>query len=325
MPPGLTLNASGLITGTPTLPGTFPASVTVSDTKNLSTTATVPLTVILTTLKITGSNGQSPPNLPAGTIGIAYTQFLNAVGGSQSGYTWNVLGALPSGLSATNSPGCPTTCGLQISGIPIQAGTFTFTAVVTDSLKDTAQQDITIAINTGTPPQISTATLPLATIGQPYNSTLAATGGTPPYTWTIIGNGPDPGLQLSALGVISGTPTVTNDCSTGPALWLSAGPSVFFQAQVKDAAGQSSVRELCLPSYFPTPQITGMSPASVIVDGQTHIVTVNGANFKTNSFLAIGGGAIPTTFVSSTALTFTLSPALGGASGCSGFYFMIGR
>lgn len=106
---------------------------------------------------------------------------------------------------------------------------------------------------------------------------------------------------------------VPNDCSTGPALWLSAGPSIFFQMQVKDAAGQSSVRELCLPSYFPTPQITSMSPASVIVDGQTHVITVNGTNFRTNSFLAIGGATIPTTFVSSTALTFTLSPALGGA------------
>jgi len=311
MPPGLTLNAPGLITGTPVQPGAFPASMTVSDTKGLSTTATITLTVIQTTLRI-GSGG-GPPNLPAGTVGVAYSQFLNAVGGSQSGYTWNFLGSLPPGLTATNSPGCPTSCGQQISGTPTQAGVFTFTAVVTDSLKNTAQQDITIAINTGTPPQITTTTLPLATIGQPYNSTLAATGGTPPFTWTIIGNGPDPGLQLSASGVISGTPTVTNDCSTGPALWLSAGPSTFFQAQVKDAAGQSSVREFCLPSYFPTPQITSLSPASVIVDGQVHGITVNGTNFRSNAFLDLAFGTIPTTFGSSTALSFTLTPALGGA------------
>jgi hypothetical protein len=207
MPPGLMVNPSGLITGTPTQPGTFPASIAVSDTKGFSTTATVPLTVILIPLKI-GSGG-GPPNLPAGTVGLAYTQFLNASGGSQSGYTWNVLGVLPPGLTATNSPGCPTTCGLQISGTPAQAGVFTFTTVVTDSLKDTAQQDITIAINTGTPPQITTATLPLATISQPFSSTLAATGGTPPYTWAVIGSSPDPGLQLSTSGTISGTPSCT--------------------------------------------------------------------------------------------------------------------
>jgi uncharacterized protein YjdB len=313
MPPGLTMNASGLITGTPAQSGTFPASVTVSDTKGLSATAIVPLTVILTTLKVTDSTGQSPPNLPAGTVGIAYTQFLNAVGGSQSGYTWNVLGTLPPGLVPTNAPGCPATCGLHISGTPTQAGTFAFTAVVTDSLKNTAQQDVTIAINTGTPPQITTATLPLATIGQPYNSMLIATGGTPPYIWTIIGASPDPGLQLSASGVINGTTGVPNDCPTGPALWLSAGPSTFFQVQVKDSAGQSSIRQLCLPSYFPTPQITGLSPASVIVDGQAHVITVNGTNFRNNAFLDLASGSVPTTFVGSTALSFSLTPALGGA------------
>src|SRR5580704_7395530 len=62
----------------------------------------------------------------------------------------------------------------------------------------------------GTPPRItSTSPLPNATLQSPYNQTLTATGGSPPYTWsfnTDIGGFP-PGLSLSGSGNISGTPT----------------------------------------------------------------------------------------------------------------------
>ncbi len=55
------------------------------------------------------------------------------------------------------------------------------------------------------PPTITTTSLPNGTEGAAYNQMLQATGGTPPYTWSIIGSLP-PGLSLdSATGVISGT------------------------------------------------------------------------------------------------------------------------
>ncbi|MBZ5525971.1 MAG: hypothetical protein LAP21_27425, partial [Acidobacteriia bacterium] len=181
-----------------------------------------------------------------------------------------------------------------------------------------AQQSLTIVVNTpGTPPQISTAPLTLAVIGQPFSLNLAATGGTPPYTWSLIGPGPDPALQLSSAGVISGTPTLPNDCPSGPGLWTNVAPPVFFQVLVTDKAGQSNVRQVCLPSYFPDPQITGLTPPNVTVDGQTHVITVNGANFRNNAVVTIGG-SVSTTFVSNSAITFTLIPAIGGAFGLSG-------
>ncbi|MCI0445723.1 Ig domain-containing protein, partial [bacterium] len=55
------------------------------------------------------------------------------------------------------------------------------------------------------PPDITTTSLPNGQEGAAYNQMLQATGGTPPYTWSIIGSLP-PGLSLdSATGVISGT------------------------------------------------------------------------------------------------------------------------
>jgi hypothetical protein len=51
----------------------------------------------------------------------------------------------------------------------------------------------------------SPATLPNATGGVSYSTTLTATGGTPPYKWAIQSGGLPPGLALASTGVISGT------------------------------------------------------------------------------------------------------------------------
>ncbi len=62
------------------------------------------------------------------------------------------------------------------------------------------------------PLQITTTTLPVATVGYDYNVTLGASGGVTPYTWDIPSGSLPPGLTLDGThGVISGTPTVTNN------------------------------------------------------------------------------------------------------------------
>lgn len=57
-------------------------------------------------------------------------------------------------------------------------------------------------------PRITTTALPTALVGRPYEVTLAAEGGTPPYRWQIEGELPSaPDLRLvdPTLGVIRGT------------------------------------------------------------------------------------------------------------------------
>lgn len=47
-------------------------------------------------------------------------------------------------------------------------------------------------------------------VGVPFSATITATGGTPPYTFTIVGGSLPPGLSLApSTGVISGTPTTS--------------------------------------------------------------------------------------------------------------------
>jgi len=55
----------------------------------------------------------------------------------------------------------------------------------------------------------TTCPLPGGRLNQPYSVTLQATGGTPPYTWSLASGSLPRGLTLSANGVISGTPTAT--------------------------------------------------------------------------------------------------------------------
>jgi large repetitive protein len=52
-----------------------------------------------------------------------------------------------------------------------------------------------------------TQSLPGAQIGVAYSATLQATGGVPPYTWSIIAGALPPGLTMDSNGNITGTPT----------------------------------------------------------------------------------------------------------------------
>ncbi len=150
--PGLTLNpTTGQITGVPTTTGTFPFQVGVKDSslpnppsqtagpQRFSITIKTPPPLSITTL-----------SLPPGTVAepTGYTASLQATGGIAP-YTWTLTqGQLPSGLTLTtqnNSTG-------SISGIPVLAGTSTFTVEVTDSevVPVTKSATFSIVINPGT-------------------------------------------------------------------------------------------------------------------------------------------------------------------------------
>src|SRR5580698_4815337 len=80
----------------------------------------------------------------------------------------------------------------------------TLTIKVTDSLLNTASAVFTIPISAVT---ITTSSpLPNATQGSPYSDTLAATGGTPPYTWNLLSQSGSNSWSLSSSGVLTGTP-----------------------------------------------------------------------------------------------------------------------
>jgi len=199
LPTGMNLSAAGgVISGTPTASGTFNFTVTVTDSSIPVQTTSKALSIIIITPTLTITTA-SP--LPVGVSGVFYSQQLAATGAS--GLNWSqAAGVLPPGLSLTSSG--------SLTGNPGVSGTFAFTIQVTggDPLQ-TAKKDFQLAINPAL--TITTASpLPGATLSAPYSTTLVATGGVSPYTWTSQSSLP-PGLSLSSAGVLSGTPTVPNN------------------------------------------------------------------------------------------------------------------
>ena len=193
LPAGLTLNTAGVISGTPTTNGTFSFTVQIADTYGLTASSTLSITVAAAALDITTL---SP--MPDGQLGSYYSQALTGAGGLAP-YTWSLSsGSLPTGLSLD-------TLG-DLAGTPTAVSTFNFTVQLTDTLGSIVTKSLAITITTATV-TITTTTLPDGTVGTAYSQTLAASGGTSPYTWSLTWEGLPPGLNLSSAGVVSGTPT----------------------------------------------------------------------------------------------------------------------
>mgnify|MGYP001009379411 CR=1 FL=1 len=184
--------------------------------------------------------------LPPATVGTPYSAVVAASGGSMP-YSWSYSGTLPPGLGFSYT-GISST-GL-ISGTPSTAGTSNFTVQVTDSTLASATRPLTIAVS-NPPPVITTTTLSNATVGVPYSASLAATGGTLPYSWSVPPGTLPPGLSLSTGGIISGTPTAAGTAN--------------FTVRVTDGASASATLPLTLNVSAGALTITTSSLSSAVV------------------------------------------------------------
>lgn len=141
--------------------------------------------------------------LADGMVGQPYSYQITASGGGPP-YKWSLaLGQFPPGLSLNAQTGA-------LTGIPTQAGMYSFTVQVEDSTFSqqlTTMESFSLAIQFPSL-VIVTPGLPGGAVGQPYSVRLQASGGTLPYTWSILEGSLPSGIQLNALtGEISGTPT----------------------------------------------------------------------------------------------------------------------
>jgi hypothetical protein len=117
-----------------------------------------------------------------------------------SGVTWTPGSGYTAGQT-TASGHVVFSEGGEITGAGIQ------TATASQNFSSVIASVIVTFYTSGGGVTITTTGLPNGSQVQAYSATLAATGGTPPYTWTILSGSLPPGLTLSSSGVISGTPT----------------------------------------------------------------------------------------------------------------------
>jgi len=137
--PGLTFSTStGVISGTPTTPGTY--SLTVGVTDAAMGTASVPCSIVIAAPSTPTALCNTPPG---GTVGVAYSHQFGASGGTPPYSYLIVAGALPPGITMNSA-------GLA-SGTPTTAGTFNFTLQVTDANGNTNSVMCSITIGSPTP------------------------------------------------------------------------------------------------------------------------------------------------------------------------------
>ena len=275
---------TGLITGTPVAAG-GPTSLTFTLQDSLSPPQAVQKTLTLTINPPPGPLSITTISLPNGTVTQAYNQPVQATGGTPP-LTWSIVqGNLPPPLGINPMTGV-------ISGTPTATGTFSFTVQVADSAGQVVTRALSITINLPAPPTITTSSpLPGGTVNQPYSETLTATGGTPPFAWTVSAGSLPTNLTLSMSGTISGSPTNTGTSN--------------FTVKVTDALSQTATKAFSL-TISAVLTITTNSPLPNAKVGNSY-----------NTTLQRSGGVAPFTWSVTPALppNLNLDPSTGVISG----------
>jgi hypothetical protein len=197
LPPGIQLTSGGNITGIPTAAGSWGFYVDLADTgcPLFLSHSQRPFTLnVIPKLTVTTASPLTP-----GVVGVPYSAQLTSEGGGS--ITWSVsAGALPAGLTLSST-------GL-LAGTPTVVGASAFTVFAKDantSRSDTKQLTLEILA----PLAATVGSAPAAEVGIAFKGiTPAATGGKPPYVWSVTGGSLPSGLTLDpATGAITGTPT----------------------------------------------------------------------------------------------------------------------
>lgn len=152
--------------------------------------------------------------------------------------------------------------------------------------------------------QITTASLPKGQIQAAYQTSLAAIGGTAPYTWSLSFGSLPAGLSINgSSGAISGSPTQSGNTS--------------FSVQVQDASTPvltaTKTMSLTVSPVSSILQITTASlPAGQV--GTNYQIVLAGTGGTTPYTWSVGSGSLPAGLSLSTAGTISGTPTTVGST-----------
>ena len=216
LPSGLAINAAtGVISGTPAVGSTgtanFTVTVTVGGVASLGQALSIIVSPAATPVVTTTS-------LPSATVSSAYSQTLTCTSCTNT-LVWAASPSSGSGSLAAVGLTLNASSGL-ISGTPATTGSVNISVSVTANGQTSVPVPLNFTVSpSGVPLAIATGagTTLTGEVGLPFGTVFTATGGVPPYSWSVSsGTLPSPlaisnssTLNSNTAGLISGTPTAT--------------------------------------------------------------------------------------------------------------------
>jgi hypothetical protein len=224
---------------------------------------------------------------------------------SDKGVSWTLTG--PGSLSSSTGSSVTYTSPTAILTSAQQV-----TVTATSAAEQTKSATLQITVNPY--PQIPFQTLASGSVGAAYSQTIALTGGTPPFQWSVydgpiitgyeVGGAVPDRLTLNPNnGVVSGTPT-------GGGTW-------YFEATVTDATGALAVNGSLSIQINPTgapgnpvPFLNQpLVPTAVSPGAAGFTLSVSGTGFVSGAIIEFNRVPLATTFVESEHLTATVPAA----------------
>ena len=366
--------SAGVASFTPGVGGTFQVAATGNPTPVLAQTASLPTGVTFT--PATGVLAVAPTTA-AGRYTLTFTA-TSVIGQATQTFTLDVttvpaftsanvvsLAAGTGGTFQITASGAPTPTITQTatlpSGVRFDAATGLLTvapttAAGTYNLSFTAA-NVAGTTTTGFVLRVIAPSLTLLPTGLPggrvglaYGQQLTATGGTAPFTFSVIAGGLPPGLTLAANGLVSGTPTLAgtygftaqaNNSTTGaPLVGTRAYSIVVAQAgaaaappparlSVGGAAGSGAVVYDPAGGTYPTTPTAAVNPfAGLGVNVRTAVGDVNNDGFDDTVLVTGPGTAVRFAVVSgadnTTLLVAPTAPFTGSESFTGGGFVSAG-
>ncbi|GEP45558.1 putative Ig domain-containing protein [Brevifollis gellanilyticus] len=306
LPAGLSLSTGGVLSGTPTASNGAGVNVTLRAVDNTGCAVTRAFII-----QVCPVIDLSPTTLGNGTVGASYSQTVSGTGGTGP-YTFSLASGSLSWATLNATTGA-------VSGTPTSTATVSFTLRATDANGCSGTRAYSI---TPVCPVVSITPVSAnrGIVGTGYSQTLAASGGTAPYSgWTVVSGSLPAGLNLnSGTGLINGAPTTPNGLGTS------------FTVQVTDTYGCQGTQVISLqvcpviamsPSSMPASVVGTPFSTTISASGglAPYTYTVSSGTLPAWATFNASTGEISGTPSSSTASTFTLRAT--DANGCTGTRF----